>query len=203
MVHQQSFLLKRLMSITGMLPVGGFLLQHLFSNSYAFISPEAYNEHTRFLVSLPMVVLLEIGMIYLPIFLHAAFGVAIIYRGQNNFAQYSYFRNWMFFLQRLTGILALVFIATHSYTTRIKTGLAGEEMTFDTMTHILQRPGWFWFYCAGVISAVFHFSNGLWSFLVTWGITIGQKAQRVSSALTMGLFVLLTIWGISILLQFV
>jgi len=202
MTQQKSFLLKRLMSITGFLPVGGFLLQHLFSNSYAFISPEAYNEHTKFLVSLPMVVLLEIGLIYLPIFLHAALGLVILYRGENNFANYSYYRNWMFFFQRFTGFLALVFIATHSFTTRIKTGLAGEEMTFDTMTQILRNPLWFWFYLVGVLSVVFHFCNGIWSFLVTWGITTGTKAQRVSSALTMFLFVTMGIWGVAILLQF-
>lgn len=191
------------MSITGMLPVGGFLIQHFFSNAYAFISPEAYNEHTRFLVSLPLVVLLEIGLIYFPITLHAALGIAIIYKGQNNFTQYSYFRNWMFFLQRFTGFVAIVFIAVHSYTTRIKTGLAGEEMTFAYMANILQQPLWFWFYFVGVVSAVFHFCNGIWSFLVTWGITIGPRAQRASSAITMILFVLMSGLGIGILLQFV
>lgn len=202
MSDSSSFLLKRLMSITGMLPVGAFLLQHLFSNSYIFISEQAYNEHTKFLTSLPMVVLLELGLIYLPILLHAAFGLAIIYRGKNNFTNYGQFRNWMFFFQRLSGFVALVFIATHSYTTRIKTFFSGEEMTAAHMTDILQQPFWFWFYMVGVVMVVFHFSNGLWSFLVTWGITIGKKAQQISSALTMGVFVLMGIWGIAILLRF-
>lgn len=190
------------MSITGLLPVGGFLVQHFFSNSYVFISPEAYNEHTKFLVSLPMVVLIEALLIYFPILLHAVLGVAIIYRGENNFTSYSFFRNWMFFFQRVTGFLALIFIATHSYTTRIKTGLAGEEMTFNYMVDILKQPLWFWFYFVGVLSAVFHFCNGIWSFFVTWGITVGPKAQRVSSAMTMGLFVVMGIWGVGILLKF-
>ena len=202
MGDQSSFLVKRLMSLPGMLPVGGFLVQHFFSNAYAFISPEAYNEHTKFLTSFPLVVLIEAALIYFPIALHAALGIAVIYKGQSNFTQYSYFRNWMFFLQRLTGFVALVFIATHSYTTRIKTGLAGEEMTFDYMTQILKQPAWFWFYFVGVVSAVFHFTNGIWSFLVTWGITIGPKAQRISSALSMVLFVLMSILGVGILLQF-
>jgi succinate dehydrogenase / fumarate reductase cytochrome b subunit len=202
MNDSSSFLLKRLMSITGMLPVGAFLLQHLFSNSYIFISEQAYNEHTAFLTSLPMVVLIELGFIYLPILLHAAFGLAIIYKGQSNFTNYPQFRNWMFFLQRLSGFLALAFIATHSYTTRIKTFFSGEEMTATHMTNILQQPFWFWFYAVGVVMVCFHFSNGIWSFLVTWGITIGKRAQQISSALTMGIFVLMGIWGIAILLRF-
>ncbi len=203
MPNQNSFLLKRLMSITGMLPVGGFLLQHFFSNAYVFISPEAYNAHTEFLTSLPLVVLLEAGLIYFPIALHAALGIAIIYRSENNFTSYSFFRNWMFFLQRLTGFVAIVFIVTHAYTTRIKTGLAGQEMSFAYMSQILKQPLWFWFYTIGITSAVFHFCNGIWSFLVTWGITTGPKAQRVSSALTMLLFVLMSGLGVGILLKFV
>lgn len=191
------------MSITGMLPVGAFLVQHLFSNSYIFISQEAYNEHTKFLTSLPMVILLELGLIYLPILLHAAFGLAILYRGKNNFTDYGHFRNWMYFLQRLSGLAALAFIVTHSWSTRIKTFFSGEEMSATYMSEILKQPFWFWFYAIGVIMVVFHFSNGLWSFLVTWGITIGKKAQSVSTALTMGLFVVMGIWGVAILLRFV
>ena len=202
MPDSSPFLLKRLMSITGMLPAGGFLLQHFFSNSYIFISEAAYNEHTKFLTSLPMVVLIELGMIYLPILLHAAFGVAIIYKGKNNFTSYGQFRNWMFFLQRLSGFLALAFIATHSYTTRIRSFLAGEEMSASNMAEILKQPFWFWFYLIGVVMVVFHFSNGIWSFLVTWGVTVGKKAQQASTALTMGLFVLMGIWGVAILLKF-
>ena len=198
-----SFYLKRLMSITGMLPVGGFLLQHFFSNSYILISPEAYNEHSRFLTSLPMVVLLELGLIYFPIALHASLGLAILYRGQNNFTTYSRFRNWMFFLQRFSGFVALIFIATHSYTTRIRSFLGGYEMTAAQMNHTLSDPFWFWFYMVGVVMVVFHFSNGLWNFLVTWGIVVGRKAQQTASALTMGLFVVMALWGIRILLKFV
>jgi succinate dehydrogenase / fumarate reductase cytochrome b subunit len=203
MNDSSSFLLKRLMSITGMLPVGAFLLQHLFSNSYIFISPEAYNEHSKFLTSLPMVVLLELGMIYLPIALHAILGIAIIYRGKNNFMNYSQFRNWMFFFQRLSGLLALVFIATHSFSTRISTFLAGTEMTAAKMSDTLSHPLWFWFYLVGVVMVTFHFANGLWSFMVTWGITVGKKAQQISAAATMGLFVVMALWAIRILLQFV
>lgn len=198
-----SFLLKRLMSITGMLPVGAFFLQHFFSNSYVFISPEAYNEHTHFLTSLPMVVLIELSLIYFPILLHAVLGLAIIYRGESSVAHYGTFRNWMYFFQRLSGFVALAFIAVHSYSTRIKTFLAGREMTFDLMSEVLKQPLWFWFYFAGILAAAFHFANGLWSFLVTWGVTTGPRAQRVSSSMTMFLFVVMAFWGVAILFKFV
>ena len=202
MSSASSFWIKRIQSLSGIFPIGVFLLQHLFGNSYAFISAEKFNEHSEFLTSLPMVYLIELGGIYFPILLHASLGLVIIYRGENNFTNYNYFRNWMFFFQRLTGVLALVFIATHSYTTRISSVLAGKEFEFADMAAPLAPPAWFWFYFVGVLAVVFHFCNGLWSFLVTWGITIGPKVQRVSSAATMTLFVFMGIWGISILLAF-
>jgi len=142
-------------------------------------------------------------MIYLPILLHAVFGLAIIYKGQNNFTSYGKFRNWMFFFQRLTGFIALGFIATHSYSTRISSVIHGTEMSAAVMRQTLAQPFWFWFYLVGILSAVFHFSNGLWSFLITWGITIGKKSQQMTSAVTMGLFVVMALWSVSILLKFV
>lgn len=202
MSDQSSFLLKRLMSITGLLPLGGFLIQHLFGNSFIFVSQEAFNEHAEFLTSLPMVILIELGLIYFPILLHASLGIAILYKGQNNFTSYSQYRNWMFFFQRLTGLLALAFIAVHSYTTRISSFIGGWEMNAAQMTHTLHQPAWFWFYFVGVVSVCFHFANGIWSFLITWGITIGKQAQKISGVLTMGLFVALALWGVSILLKF-
>ncbi len=202
MSSTSSFWIKRIQSLSGIFPIGVFLLQHLFGNSYAFVSAEKFNEHSEFLTSLPMVYLIELGFIYFPILLHASLGLVIIYRGENNFTNYSQFRNWMFFLQRLTGVLALVFIATHSYTTRIRSVLTGHEFTYADMAATLAHPAWFWFYFVGVTAVVFHFSNGIWSFLVTWGVTIGPKIQKMTSAITMTLFVFMTIWGTAILLAF-
>ncbi|MDX9753378.1 MAG: succinate dehydrogenase, partial [bacterium] len=41
------------------------------------------------------------------------------------------------------------------------------------------------FYFVGVAAASFHFGNGLWNFLVKWGITVGDRAQQVSMILCM------------------
>lgn len=190
------------MSLTGMVPVGGFLLQHLFANSYIFVSQAAYDEHSRFLLSLPMVVLLELGMIYVPILLHALLGLAIVYRGEQNFTVYSQFRNWMYFFQRLSGVVALAFIGVHTYTTRISAFFFGREINAARMSEVLRQPFWFWFYLIGIVMIVFHFANGLWSFLITWGITVNRRAQRISSAVTMGLFVVMAMWGVAILMKF-
>ena len=55
----------------------------------------------------------------------------------------------------------------------------------------------------GVVAATFHFSNGLWSFMAHWGITVGPRAQRVSGIVMLALFVILAAVGIDSLIAFV
>jgi succinate dehydrogenase / fumarate reductase cytochrome b subunit len=70
------------------------------------------------------------------------------------------------------------------------------------MVDILGNSFMLVFYIIGVVSAAFHFANGMWSFCVTWGITVGPKAQRISTYVWMALFAVLSIGGVLILLEF-
>ena len=66
-----SFLLRRLHSLTGIIPVGAFLFEHiLISNASAIGGPTAYARQVRFLASLPLVTALELFGIWLPILFH-------------------------------------------------------------------------------------------------------------------------------------
>ena len=58
------------------------------------------------------------------------------------------------------------------------------------------------FYIIGVVAASFHLANGMWSFCVSWGITVGPKAQRISTYVWMILFVILSIGFIMTALKF-
>jgi len=108
----------------------------------------------------------------------------------------------MFLLQRVTGIITLVFIAWHVWETRIA-AMFGAEVNFDMMESILSNPVSLVLYIVGVLSAIFHFSNGLWSFAVSWGITVTPKSQLVSTYVTIGIFVLLSIVGLRAIFAFV
>ena len=79
-------------------------------------------------------------------------------------------------LQRITGVFLVVFIAWHIYQTRIQKAL-GADVDYDMMADILSNPFMLAFYIAGVIAATFHLANGVWSFLVTWGITQSPRSQ--------------------------
>jgi succinate dehydrogenase / fumarate reductase cytochrome b subunit len=111
----------------------------------------------------------------------------------------------MFMLQRTTGVITLIFVAWHFFGTRFQVAIGNVEHANlgTTMHDLLTNPYYFAFYVIGVVSSTFHFCNGMWSFLVSWGITIGPRAQRVSTYVWLGAFVLITTMFILSLTAFV
>lgn len=202
MAGQREFYYRRLHSLLGVVPIGIFLVQHLIVNHFAVYGEESFNQAAGFMAGLPFVLLLEIFVIYLPILFHAILGVYIVFVTRNNTRRYGYIRNWLFYLQRFTGIVTLVFIVWHVWETRIQIGMGNEELNYSLMENILTNPIMFWFYVIGVLSTTFHFANGLWSFLVTWGITQSPKSQKISTYATLILFLGISYLGIRTLITF-
>lgn len=177
------FWLRRLHSLSGIFPIGVFLLEHIFTNSFITHGPEAYNSKIEFLSSLPYLIWIEVIFIFIPILYHAFYGMHIMFTGKNNLAWYPYPGNWLYTLQRWTGLIAFVYIGMHVWETRLAYLLYGTEVSFARMQEIVSDPKVFWFYVAGLASVIFHFANGVWGFLISWGITVGAKAQRASGIL--------------------
>jgi len=101
-----SFLLRRLHSLSGIVPVGFFLIEHFVSNAFATRGPEAYRKQVELLSGFPFVFFLELFAIWLPIAFHALYGFYIWYRGESNLAEYPWAGNWMYSAQRWTGAIA-------------------------------------------------------------------------------------------------
>jgi len=202
MAGHREFYTRRLHSLLGVVPIGLFLVQHLIINHFAVYGEESFNQAAGFMANLPFLLLLEIFVIYLPILFHAILGVYLALIARNNTGKYGFFRNWMFRLQRFTGIITFIFIVWHVWETRVQIGLGNEELDYSLMEGILTNPFMFWFYVVGVLSAVFHFANGLWSFLVTWGITQTPKSQKIATYATVLVFLAVSYLGIRTLITF-
>lgn len=203
-MENREFLLRRLHSLLGIIPIGLFLTQHLIVNHFATQGEEAFNTGAAFLANLPFVIFLEIFVIYLPLMFHAFYGLYIAFTSKNNPGKYSYLRNQLFVAQRYTGVFLVVFIAWHIFETRFQVAIGNAaEADFNMMAEILGNPWMLAFYIAGVLAATFHFANGIWSFLVTWGITQSEKSQRYATYFTLLVFVVLSTIGIRALLAFV
>src|SRR5271170_1978493 len=94
-----SFFLRRLHSLSGVVPIGAFLLEHFISNAEAFKGPLAYGKQVEFLNSLPGVFLMELFFIWIPILYHGLYGIYIWYRGETNVVDYPWTGNWLFTAQ--------------------------------------------------------------------------------------------------------
>lgn len=202
MSRESDFYLRRLHSLLGIIPVGLFVAQHLVINHFATRGPEAFNAASNFMGNLPFVLFLEWFIIYIPLMFHAFYGVYIAFTAKNNVKRYGTFRNWMFMLQRITGVFLVVFIAWHIFQTRVQKAL-GDEVDFDMMADILSNPFMLAFYIAGVLAATFHLANGVWSFLVSWGITQSPRSQTIVTYISMAIFLILSVIGVQALLAFV
>ena len=79
-----SFFWRKLHSLTGIIPIGAFLIEHIVSNFETVNGPLAYAKQVLFLNSLPLVRVLEWAFIFIPLAYHAIYGVFIAVRGRNN-----------------------------------------------------------------------------------------------------------------------
>lgn len=175
-----SFFWRRLHSLSGIIPVGAFLLEHFISNAFATNGWKAYGDQVKFLTGLPFVPVLEIVGIYIPILYHSLYGFYIWFRGQSNVSDYPWAGNFMYAAQRWTGAIAFLYMAWHTYTMRF-TGihlLTNSQAAFHKVQVELHNPWSLAFYVIGITAASWHFAYGLYLFCAKWGITVSDKSRQ-------------------------
>jgi len=188
-----SFLLRKLHSLSGIVPIGAFLVEHIVSNWEATKGPAAYAAQVKFLNGLPFVRVLEWAFIFLPLAYHALYGLYITFRGRQNVNVYPWAGNWMYLSQRVTGLIAFAYIIQHVWRQRF----AGVQLpehpgaAFHKVQIELSNPWMLAIYAIAMIATCWHFSYGIWLFAAKWGITPGDKARKnfgyVCAALGLGL----------------
>ncbi|SEG66956.1 succinate dehydrogenase subunit C [Bryocella elongata] len=175
-----SYLWRKLHSLTGIVPIGAFLLEHILSNFEILHGPVAYGKQVLFLNSLPLVRVLEWAFIFIPLAYHALYGVVIAFKGRSNVNVYPWAGNFGYIAQRITGIIALLYIIQHLYRERF-TGVSLPEhpgAAFAKVQHELSNPWMLAIYVIAMIATCWHFAYGVWLFAAKWGITPGEKARK-------------------------
>lgn len=197
MTAERHFWLRRLHSLTGIVPIGGFLAFHLYENFTATRGAEAYNETAHRLQEMPLALALEIGVIFVPIVFHGVYGLFLTAESRPNPIASPFLRNALYTLQRVTGLIVFAFILFHLWTTRLVQ--LSDHNTLDLFNLVrstIANPWLYAFYVAGILSATFHLSNGLWSFSIVWGLTVGPRAQQRMAAVSAAVFVALSVIGL-------
>ncbi len=114
----------------------------------------------------------------------------------------------MYVLQRLTGAVVFLFLIYHMGTT-VAPKLWFGHHHFEAapfLIKVMNEEFAAWagriIYFIGIVSATYHFANGLWGFCISWGIIIGPRAQRNASIAFMLFGVVLTILGLATVVEF-
>jgi len=129
---RRHFWIRRVHSLMGLV-FGGYIAVHLTVNATA-LSPRAYQMNVDKIHSLePMLWLIELTAIFIPILIHALYGIYITWAGVKfNTTKYNYGGNLRYTLQRWTAVFLLAFLAFHIGTLH-RWGLAGISQVVERM----------------------------------------------------------------------
>lgn len=196
--------LKRLQILTGVVPVGIFLLSHLATNARVVGGPEAFDRAALAIHRTPYLAVIEIAAVAVPMALHVGLGLLLGVTPQAAGDTRGYPSVRMLTLQRVTGFWLLVYVLFHVYGTRLSPDRApGGADLFALMAEQLAHPGRFAFHAGGVLAAAFHFGNGLVALAGPWGLNAGPRARRFATRAGAASFVVLSLVGLHALLGFV
>jgi len=203
---RQQFVLRRLHSLTGIVPIGAYLLAHIFlENSFVLGGPARFEGLVGAIATFPPAFLLgmEILFIWGPLLFHGLYGFVRVRQAElDNPLRNDHVGAYLYSLQRISGVIAFFFIGWHVWSTRMQYYFNHTEITYAFMHGIMIDPLKFTFFMVGVLAAVFHFTNGIWTFCITWGITPAVRAQRAVRAACMLLFVVMYGTAFAILMAF-
>lgn len=200
------FYIRRIHSLLGIVPIGFFLLEHIFSISTVLAGPHVFDETVAHLASIPhnILVPMEIIFIALPLLAHGIYGAYIALQANNNAKNYGYGRNWQFYLQRISAWYTAAFLLWHVGYLRIYIKAMGNGVIgYQLMHDYLGNPIVLVLYAIGLVAAIYHFTNGLFTFCITWGITVGPRAQSMVNKAAWALCALLSTVGLVALLKYV
>ena len=191
---RHEFLIRRLHSLSGLVPVGAYMCIHLLTNASVVDSPGSFQRLVYQIHSLGIVLpVVEWGFIFLPLLFHAIIGVVIIRGGLPNSGTYRYGKNLRYTLQRATGMIALLFILWHvfhmhgwfhmnwwlkSVVEPLNGGLFRPYNAASSMGAAMNGIAVPLLYAIGVLSCVFHLANGIWTMGITWGVWVSPAAQK-------------------------
>ena len=187
--HQ--FLLYRLFSLAGFIPVGAFLFVHLLTNASVLGGAAAFQSRVDLIHSLgPLLPAVEWMFIFLPMLFHASMGFVIIATGVPNVGSYSYMGNVRYTLQRATAMIAFAFILWHITQLHwMGAPLGGGQFdphhAASSAAVALKPVAITLLYAIGILGTVYHFANGLWSMGVTWGLWTSPAAMQRANWLSL------------------
>lgn len=195
-----SFFLWRFYSLTGVVSLFLFLLLQTASASLLlFASKETTHAFLAFQSS-TLVFCLEILFITLPVLFHVIYNLKSLSQTRFNLFDYAYQGNVRYIFQRVSSVVVLVFVLFHvtQLVWVVRSGAEGFQYVRDIL-FLHRSTGGMIVYWTALMFAWFYQCQALWNFLIDWGITVGQRSQRVSLIARMGVFGIMAVYCICVM----
>ncbi len=188
---------KAVMAATGLM-LGGFMLFHLAENLLLFKGEVAYNNWVDFLLSNPLLPLLEVGLA--AVFLaHIAAGVWVRLEDWLNAPRGYEARKWQggrtigSSTMLYTAALILLYLAYHMLTFRFTDHSIG---FYQMVTSAFRSPVFVAVYVGGALALVLHLSHGMQSAFQTLGLTHPKYTPFIKTG---GLIIALIMIGFALI----
>lgn len=172
---------RRLFSLSGVVPLGVFVVIYLWTTANAMRGREAFDTAMAGWTEHPFAWMLPVFGFWLPLAYHGGYGMKVLLASRPNVVKYPQARNTMYLLQRVSALVLLVFVAAHTWRFGFGVAAAPSADHFGKLCGDLSRthlglPFVAAGYLVGLAALVFHLSNGLYGFCRTWGIVVNPRA---------------------------
>ena len=191
-----AFLGARLASLVSLLPLAVWTVAHLWHNLAVFDGPAAWQKAVTEYPS-PFAQLTTLVIVFLPLAIHLAWGLARLVTTRPNNVRYGTFANLRYLLQRLSAVGVLLFLGAHIWEAALRPRLVeGQAEPFADISHEMHfHMPTLTVYVLGTLALAFHLANGLHSFAMGWGLVSSKRALRQTEWLILGAFVVLLAMG--------
>lgn len=177
-------LIRRAFSLSGVLPLGLFVLVHAAANARALAGDGPFLDAVRFFERIPGLPFVEALLVFAPLLFHAGVGLAMVI-ARIPLATPSPYPPSLRVAVRVTGVLAIAFLAMHLPELRFhapgaRPGGAALLTTLDahlsSMWHGLPLRAIA--YLLGSACVCFHLAAGLWGFFAATPRGEGERTRR-------------------------
>jgi succinate dehydrogenase / fumarate reductase cytochrome b subunit len=182
---------KLLVGLTGLL-LFAYLITHLAGNAIIFFGPEAFNEYAHALMSNPLIIVAEIGLLL--IFLLHIYKAGVMWIGNQAARPVSYAKKeWAGHTSRksvasstmiFSGLLIALFVMVH--VKQFKYGsyylVEGSEAVRDlyrTEIEVFSQPAWVVFYVVCTVLVGLHLRHGIASGFQSLGLDHPRYTRRL------------------------
>lgn len=181
---------KILVALTGLAMVG-FLAGHLAGNLLALVGPDIYNEYSHALISNPLLIPVEIGLVAI-LLMHMGTAVSVVLRGRQarperyaakKWAGGPSRKSWSSTSMIVTGVIILAFLLLHLRTFKFgpwyTDPVTGYRDLYTLLVEVFQNPGYVLFYVVCMVLVGMHLRHGISSSFQSLGLMPRSWTGRI------------------------